>query len=84
MHSLIYQFALVLGLSALVWGLLKGLSISVALTRAGMVLLAVLLTLFVAGNILRVCFPGKPQADTETGTPQLDEAKEQAQDEGAD
>ncbi len=53
MQSVIYQLTLVIGLGTLAVLLIKGVSLQEALVRSGLVLVAVLFLLIIAGNILR-------------------------------
>lgn len=53
MQSAIYQLTLVIGLGILAILLIRGYSLQEALVRSGLVLVAVLFLLIIAGNILR-------------------------------
>ena len=53
MQSAIYQLTLVIGLGILAVLLIRGYSLQEALVRSGLVLVAVLFLLIIAGNILR-------------------------------
>ncbi len=64
MQSVIYQLTLVIGLAMLAILLIRGVSLQEALIRSGLVLVAVLFLLIVAGNILRLSMRSR---ETEEG-----------------
>ncbi len=64
MQSAIYQLSLIIGLGTLAVLLLTGKSLLTALYRSGLVLVAVLFILIIAGNILRL---GMRPKETEEG-----------------
>jgi len=72
MQSAIYQLALIIGLGTLAVLLLRGMSLLTALYRSGLVLVAVLFILIIAGNVLRLGMrpkePGEePEEELEGG-----------------
>jgi len=54
MQAVIYQLTLVMGLGTLIVLLLRGYSLQASIIRSGLVLVAVLILMIVAANILRV------------------------------
>lgn len=54
MQAVIYQLTLVMGLGTLIVLLLRGYSLQASIIRSGLVLVAVLVLMIVAANILRV------------------------------
>ena len=69
MQSAIYQLTLVIGLGILAVLLIRGYSLQEALARSGLVLVAVLFLLIVAGNILRFSMRSRGTEEEETAEP---------------
>jgi uncharacterized membrane protein len=63
MQSAIYQLALIIGLGTLAVLLVRGYTLVEALYRSGFVLVAVLILLIVAGNILRLGMRSKGEEE---------------------
>ncbi|UCH09886.1 MAG: hypothetical protein JSU61_11825 [Fidelibacterota bacterium] len=63
MQTVIYQLALIIGLGTLAILLVRGYPLLTALYRSGFVLVAVLILLIVAGNILRLGMRSKVQEE---------------------
>ena len=66
MQSAIYQISLIIGLGTLAFLLLRGYSLLTALFRSGIVLMAVLIVLIVAGGILRMGMRSKEEQEEPT------------------
>jgi len=66
MQSAIYQLTLVIGLAMLAILLIRGYSLQEALIRSGLVLVAVLFLLIVAGNIMRLSMRSRETEEEET------------------
>ena len=67
MQRAIYQFTLIIGLFTLAILLIRGVSLQQALIRSGLVLVAVLVLLIIAGNILRLSMrPGETEEEPTT------------------
>ena len=66
MQSAIYQLTLVIGLAMLAILLIRGYSLQEALIRSGLVLVAVLFLLIIAGNILRLSMRSREAEEGET------------------
>jgi len=69
MQSAIYQLTLVIGLAILAILLIRGYSLQEALVRSGLVLVAVLFLLIVAGNILRLSMRPRESEEEPTEEP---------------
>ena len=72
MQSAIYQLALIIGLGTLAVLLVRGYPLLTALYRSGFVLVAVLILLIVAGNILRLGM--RPKVEEEEPGTELNES----------
>jgi len=66
MQKAIYQFTLIIGLFTLAILLIRGVSLQQALIRSGLVLMAVLFLLIIAGNILRLSMRPKETEEEPT------------------
>ncbi len=80
MQAAIYQLTLVIGLGTLVILLLRGYGLQESLTRSGLVLVAVLIVLVIAGNVMRLSLRQKAE---DLGTEELTDAI-QTEDESED
>ncbi len=69
MQKAIYQFTLIIGLFTLAILLIRGVSLQQALIRSGLVLVAVLFVLIIAGNILRLSMRPKETEEEPTMEP---------------
>ena len=75
MQSVIYQLTLVIGLAMLAILLIRGVSLQEALIRSGLVLVAVLFLLIIAGNILRLSMRSRETEEGEIAESFEDEAE---------